>query len=485
MSRREGKDMPRIRVLLAVGLLTQIPAIAQAGSPGTDASAALAPPQLVVVSEDPYANVNSYHRTEVEPDTFAFGPRIVTTFQAGRFPEAGASNLGWAVSTDAGETWTDGFLPGTTTRATPPGPWRRVTDPAVAYDAKHDTWLIFGLVSPSHDAVFVSRSTDGAQTFSEPVVVRISEAVNFDKTWITCDNTPSSPFYGHCYTQWDDEGHDLHLHMSTSTDGGATWSKAAIRKDTHVLDGQPLVQPDGTVVMPIMQCCPTRIDAFISRDGGESFSGHGTDYAGPLAINGVKASKVRGRLRMGIEPPFISADMDALGNVFIVWPDCRFRHFGPDETCTQNDIVMSTTADGRHWSSMVRLPIDAQTSSIDHFLPGIAVDPATSGSSAHIAVVYYFYPDANCSVATCELSVGFASSVDGGSTWDVQQLAGPFNNTWLPLTDTGYMVGDYMGVSFVGGDAVPVFAAAAEGTCEVGDVTSCNVWTASATIPVG
>jgi hypothetical protein len=44
------------------------------------------------------------------------------------------------------------------------------------------------------------------------------------------------------------------------------------------------------------------------------------------------------------------------------------------------------------------------------------------------------------------------------------------------------MVGDY--ISFVDGNAIPVFTVATEGTCELGDITSCNVWTASATIPL-
>jgi hypothetical protein len=475
-------------VILLGGLLSgTLPARAtlSAPPPGVNAPAsfALAAPSLAVVSEDPYTNATSYHRTEVEPDTFAFGSTIVAAFQAGKFRDLGASNIGWSVSTDSGATWNDGFLPGTTIRADPPGPWRRLTDPSVAYDAKHDVWMILGLESPFHRTVFVSRSTDGAQSFGAPVIVRKSEPGQhpfFDKTWITCDNAPTSPYYGHCYTQLDDEAHHLRLHMSTSADGGLSWTKTAIRKDTWVLNGQPLVQPDGTVIMPIDQCCPTRIDAFISEDGGLSFSGHGTDYAGALAIRDVRASKVRGNLRMSTEPPFISAEMDAAGTAYVVWPDCRFRR-----DCTQNDIVMSTTADGRHWSRVVRIPIDARTSSVDHFLPVIAVDPATSGASAHIAVVYYFYPEADCTVATCELSVGFVSSVDGGSTWTADQLAGPFNNAWLPLTDTGYMVGEYVAISFVNGKAIPVFPVATKGRCELGDVTSCHEWIASATIPIG
>jgi hypothetical protein len=77
------------------------------------------------------------------------------------------------------------------------------------------------------------------------------------------------------------------------------------------------------------------------------------------------------------------------------------------------------------------------------------------------------------------------SSVDGGRTWAIQQLAGPFRTSWFPLTTQGHMIGDYFSVSFVDGQAIPVFVVATEGTCERKEVTSCDVWTASATIPMG
>jgi hypothetical protein len=90
--------------------------------------------------------------------------------------------------------------------------------------------------------------------------------------------------------------------------------------------------------------------------------------------------------------------------------------------------------------------------------------------------------DQRCDETTRDLSIGFTSSVDGSSTWSVQQLAGPFKNTWCPLTTSGYMVGDYIGISFVDGKDIPVFIVESEAECELGDLTSCNVWTASATI---
>jgi hypothetical protein len=490
-NRSAASPTARVIALLAVGGL-----IASAWIGGSAASAgdALArksgTTRLAVVSQDPYTNATGYHRTEVEADSFAFGSTIVSAFMVGQLhaPPGGATNLGWSVSSNAGRTWHDGFLPGTTASASPPGPLHRVADPSVAYDAKHDTWLIVGLGVPlpgspgMRNRVFVSHSTDGAKTFGEPVIIKAPNASqSFDKTWISCDNSAASPFYGHCYVEWDDEGHELRLHMSTSTDGGLSWKKASVRKDTHVFDGQPLAQPNGTVVMPILACCDTRIEAFVSTDGGRSYSGHGTNYSGPLAIRDVKMSPVQGKLFVLTEPPMISADVDAGGKVYVVWADCRFRHFGPDRPCTQNDIVMSTTSDGRRWSPVVRVPIDARTSSVDHFLPAVAVDRATSGASARIAIVYYFYPKANCKPRTCELSVGFVSSTDGGSTWSARRLAGPFRNTWLAPGENGYRPGDYYSVALMKKRAVPVFMAAAAGACELGR-GSCHTWIASATI---
>lgn len=113
------------------------------------------------------------------------------------------------------------------------------------------------------------------------------------------------------------------------------------------------------------------------------------------------------------------------------------------------------------WTAPARVPADPVGSGADHFLPGLAVDKATSGSGAHLGLVYYYYPQANCTTATCQLDAGFISSTDGGATWSAsQQLAGPMSLTWLPLTSQGYMVGDYMSTSFSGGPAFPALLSA-------------------------
>src|SRR3954466_6581026 len=103
------------------------------------AAGALANVQLTRVSTDPFTNTDSQHATEVEPDTFASGSTVLAAFQVGRFFNGGASDIGWARSTDGGATWdTSSFLPGLTFNAgpfaDPHSPFERVSDPSVAYD---------------------------------------------------------------------------------------------------------------------------------------------------------------------------------------------------------------------------------------------------------------------------------------------------------------------------------------------------------------
>jgi hypothetical protein len=98
---------------------------------------------LKQISSDPFTNKTSQHMTELEPDTFAFGNTIVSTFQVGRFYNGGASDIGWATSTDGGATFTHGFLPGITVFKG--GMYGRASDASVAFDAKHNVWMISSL----------------------------------------------------------------------------------------------------------------------------------------------------------------------------------------------------------------------------------------------------------------------------------------------------------------------------------------------------
>ena len=410
------------------------------------------------ISEDPYTNPGSQHRTQVEPDSFGFGNTVVTAFQTGRVFSGGASNIGWATTTNAGRTWTTGMLPGTTIHQG--GPWSFISDPAVAYDPEHGVWMIstlaFGMGASTFgapSAILTSRSTDGGLTWQSPVTTSPGPSSFYDKNWIACDTWPSSPHYGNCYTEWDDSGLGNRILMSTSTDGGLTWSPAVSPPDLPSgLGGQPVVQPNGTVQVPYTANY-SAIRSFRSTDGGVT-------WTSSVTVASQTRHTVAGGLR---SPPLPSAEVDGSGKVYVVWHDCQFR-----ASCSSNDIVMSTSTDGVTWTAKTRIPIDLVNSTVDHFIPGIGVDRASSGGSARLALAYYYYPVSGCSGSTCDLTAGFVSSLDGGATWSApKQLSGPMKLSWIADTSQGRMVGDYVSTSFAGGYAFPVFTIAKPPTAGV------------------
>jgi hypothetical protein len=426
-------------------------------SSSSSSSSSVMPPgnpegsNLTQVSSDPYTMPPGQHATEVEPHMVANGNTLVAAFQTGRIGPAnggaGATDIGWATSTNGGTTWTHGFLPGLTT-GEGTGPYEAASDPAVAYDAKHGVWMIASLPisSTQTPAVVVSRSTD-ALTWQNPVSVDPTSASS-DKNWIVCDSWASSPNYGNCYIEWDDPASD-EIFMSTSSDGGLTWSSpAATANQADGLGGQPLVQPNGTVVVSIeafVSAGPS-ISAFSSSNGGLS-------WTAPVTISNIQVHNDAGGIRSG---PLPSAAVDGAGTVWVVWEDCRFR-----ANCSANDLVYSTSADGVTWGAVTRIPIDATSSTVDHFIPGIGIDPATSGAGAHVALHYYYYLQSACALSTCQLLVGYISSANGGSTWNAPvALSGPMQLSWLPNSQNGLMVGDYIATVFTSGVPHGVFAVA-------------------------
>jgi hypothetical protein len=416
---------------------------------------------ITKLSTDTFTSDGAQHATEVEPDSFSFGSTIVSAFQVGRFFDGGSSDIGFATSTDGGATWTNGFLPGIANIEAAGNPYDRVSDPSVAYDPRHRVWLIASLPivdsGAAIPAVIVSRSTDGIN-WDHPVSVT-GDVLSSDKDWIVCDTWSSSPFYGHCYVEWDSPADADQINMSTSTDGGLTWEPPGHPATNGFgVGGQPVVQPNGTVVVPIQgnapgPCpqpgCPVSIIAFRSTNGGKSWSG-------ALAISALTDHMEAGNLRSS---PLPSAAVDGGGRVYVVWQDCRFRR-----SCASNDIILSASKNGVTWTTPARIPIDSATSTVDHFIPGIDADKS-SGSTDHLTLTYYFYPQTSCSPSTCRLGVGFISSSNGGVSWTAPQiLASGIDLNWLPSTTDGQMVGDYISTSYVHGRALGFFAVARANT---------------------
>jgi hypothetical protein len=430
------------------------------------AQAAAPPATLLQINSDPFTNTDSNHKTQVEPGSFAFGNTIVTAMQSGRFFDGGASDIAFSTSTDGGRTWSKGTLPGVTVNSTPPGPYARASDPTVAYDLRHNVWLIsyLGIKTPNNADVVVSRSTDGGKSFGAPVVISAQGTDLLDKNWTTCDDHPGSPFFGHCYTEFDNFTQLNLVQVSTSTNGGASWGRPQTTPDqTCVIGGQPVTQPNGTVVMPIADCFNGTIMSIRSLDGGDS-------WTEPAFVGQAIFFGAAGNLRA---PNLPSANVDGSGRVYVTWQDCRM-----EARCTTgaDDLILSSSTDGFNWSVPRRIPIAPLGSTVEPTLPGLGVDQTTGGDSAHLGLVYYFIPNQVingnfCTPDSCQLEVGFISSTNSGRTWSAPRtLAGPMSLHWLPLTTQGFMVGDYFATSIIpqgfrdSSVALPIFMVASPPT---------------------
>ena len=436
--------------LIVVGLSAGVARVApEQGMP-------VAQPQSVVFRgeiDPPYGQRN----TQVEPSSFAWGSKIVTTFQSWRIVDGGAAALGWATSGDGGVRWRSGTLS--------LGGYFAASDPVVVFDAAHHVWMIAGIGfrGRAHE-VFVSRSADGVK-WSEPVVAAADADEDRDKEWIGCDNGARSAFRGRCYLAYVDTTRWM-LGIRTSDDGGQTWSKPVrlqpgVTGRGAVFSGPiPMTRPNGDLVVPYSFFAPLneggrgvseedRVAAVVSHDGGATFTQ-------PIRIAALEAADDLAGIRA---PSLPSAAVDAAGKAYVAWQDGRFR-----SRAGENDVVFSTSTDATHWTTPARIRMSGARS---YFLPAIAVDPATSGNKAHVAVAYYslhMSPGCSTFVPGCyqEIDAWLVQSQNAGRTWGTprQLNSQPMQIEWLADTTLGAMLGDYISVSYVRGRAVPVLALA-------------------------
>ncbi len=404
---------------------------------------------LQLVSQDPFHNRGYEHRSEVEPDVVAHGRTVVATYQVGRAAEGGSVAIGVATSTDDGRSWSDRILPGAS--AATGGRYERASDPSVSYGAQGQGWLVgfLGLTLtgrfqiPSHTAVLVARSQDGS-SFARPLVVASApHGVVFDKPWVTCDDHPSSPYFGRCYALWDELGlrrgpYDVVL-ASTSPDGGRHWSPPVRTADRAQGFGViPLVRSDGTVTVVyrnIQHPLQPMIAAFASSNGGRS-------WGDSSAISTVRRSPRELPVR---DPGFPSAAIGPRDSLYVAWSDCRF-----ERSCAVDDLVVSTSSDGKTWTPpevAVRADPVTATSLVT---PGLAVDPR--GRQSRAAIVFYAVGGQRCSKfgppSVCSVSVGYASSRRG--RWGAPIALGwRMRPSWFPCTPAGCMWGDYVAATFL------------------------------------
>ncbi len=444
-----------------------------------------------------FDNGINYENAEEEPwvDVSPINPNnIIAVWQQDRWSNGGAHGLLTGVSHDGGKTWTRTYAHfslcagGTAANG---GDFERASDPWVTFAPNGVAYQISLSVSftTGENAILVSKSTNGGNTWSEPVTLirdsggRDSSFAFNDKESITADPTNAN----YTYAVWDrfvtpagtsKASIPGYLHsrsfrqpiwFSRTTDGGATWEPARKIYDRSEFNGtlgnQIVVLPNGDLVNVfdeffIFKNSQGQRGASIalirSTDKGVTWSRRSIVVAQDLAIGAFDPDTGRPiRAEGGV--PDIAVDRTS-GTLYVVWQDSRFS--GVDE------IALSLSADGGlTWTAPIKVnqtPRSATPGNQQAFVPSVHV--ADDGT---VAVTYYDFRNNNANpgvptdywIVHCHPLGGTtcAEAADWGNgarlspaSFDIEQAPaarGPF----------GFFLGDYEGLANIGSDFLPVF----------------------------
>ena len=491
------------KVLLALAVTASVCAVTAGASAGVFTVA----PLTGVSGASPFAGCTAgaapgsvlYPNAEEEPwvDVNPTNPlNLIAVWQQDRWSDGGAHGLVTAVSHDGGQTWTRTFphfsicAGGTAQNG---GAYERASDPWVSFGGDGTAYqvsLSFN-AADAINAVLASRSTDGGNTWSEPVTIirdsgdrDVSYAFN-DKESVTADPTTA----GYAYAVWDRfvtpsgtsrasiEGliHSRSFRepiwFSRTTDGGQTWEPARNIYDRSEFNGtignQIVVAKNGDLLNFLDEFFIHKnadkmrgewMSVIRSTDKGVTWSKESTVVA-PSREIGAFDPDTRRPIRAEGGLPEVAIDR-ASGALYVVWQDASFS--GVDE------IALSMSTDNGHtWSLPIKVnqtPRSSTPANQQAFVAGVHV--AADGT---VAVTYYDFRnnDSNSGVPTdywivhCHAVCSSPTNWGGESrlttaSFDIEQAPaarGPF----------GYFLGEYEGLTSIGNVFMPVFVAVNNG----------------------
>jgi hypothetical protein len=444
-------------------------------SPGCEGAAQNGTNHLHAEAE-PWVDVNP-----TDPDN------IIGVFQQDRWSNGGARGLVTAVSHDEGATWTRTFAHFSRCsggNAANGGDYERASDPWVSFAPNGDAHQVALTLNDSNptNAVLVSKSTDGGDTWSEPItLIRDTSPTAFnDKESLTADPTDAEG--RRVYVVWDRVGFSEAQVSATiaeqgvgvlgptwftrTMDGGASWEPArmifnpGLRSQT--IGNQIVVLPDGTLVngftlisnlsgVPRLRGTTpetAELDVAVIRSTDQ-----GATWSRAITVNAFQqvpvADPETGELvRAGEILADFAVDRRS-GALYAVWPDARFNGGN------HNGIAFSTSTDGGlTWSAPARInPVP----DVAAFTPAVHV--ADDGT---IGVSYFDFRNDTSETATLVTDHWLAHSHDGGRTWSETRLGGSFDLKTAPDAG-GFFIGDYHGLASVGNRFLPLFIKANSG----------------------
>jgi len=447
--------------------------IGAAGTPGETL--------YVNAEEEPWVDVNPTNSNN-----------IIAVWQQDRWSNGGAHGLVAGVSHDGGTTWSPRWAHFSKCAGGTPangGDYERSSDPWVSFSPNGTAYQIslsvsFSVGVQGLNAVLVSKSTDGGNTWSEPMTLKrdsgdrdSSYAFN-DKESITADPTNSN----YAYAVWDrfvtpagtsrasipgffnSRSFRQPIWFARTTNGGQTWEPARNIFDPSEFNGtvgnQIVVLPNGDLVnvFDFFLLASNRhglrganIAVIRSTDKGATWSRE-IIVAKDLGQGALDPDTGRPiRAEGGI--PEIAVDRNN-GNLYVVWQDTRFS--GVDE------IALSRSTDGGlTWSAPIKVsqtPRSSVALNQQAFVPNIRV--ADDGT---VAVTYYDFRnnDASPGVPTDFWIVHCHANCANAANWgnEARLSAASFDIEQAPAArgPFGYFLGEYEGLTSIGNTFRPVF----------------------------
>lgn len=418
-----------------------------------------------------------YRNSETEP-YLAVNPtnpdNLIAGWHQDRWSNGGAQGTLSAYSLDGGATWTAVNIPfsrcaGGTSGST--GDFERASDPWISFGpdgAAYYMALVFN-TSNAENGMAVAKSVDGGVTWSEPVIIKQTnakgakaKAAAHDKNSLTAD--PFDPNL--VYATWTVfRNNKTALVVARSTDGGITWGPARPVNNFEVVDPplqarfrqgvQIVVLPDGTLVNAFFReifdpqggGSVTGIEqaVFRSFDQGKHWERLDTTVAQFVPSGGFDV-ELGIFVRDAGSLPDIAVDSNT-GTLYVVWQDGRLSPFG-----ASNILLALSTDQGDTWQGPFAI---TNSPTNQAFLPAVAV--AANGT---IGVLYYDFRSDVLGDAELTTDVWLLTANPDGSNVQEERLTNTSFDMRQMVIAGGYFPGDYVGLETTGNDFVAAFTIA-------------------------
>ena len=341
------------------------------------------------------------------------------------------------------------------------------SDPTLAFDTKGNVYYGDIVVFFSNGngingtEIAVAKSSDGGATYPGVSYFSFSSGSDHfnDKTMLTTDTNPDSPFRDNVYMAWDAASGGSTgggIRVAASSNGGKTWN--ITRADNPSGPGRsigtsPFVGPDGALYVAWNNYVANTISFNRSFDGGSTWDQETVVATKRLPFDiGIPAEFSRGALVY----PSCDADRSSSshrGRLYCSWLDLN--------AAGDTDVYLAYSDDrGSTWSRPQ--PVTDQFNfPVDRFNHWMAVDPVTG------EVNVSFYDTRNDATASRFLTdIYFTQSDDGGVSFrspntrvttassNEHDCNGLFP---CPAINYGNQQGDYAGLASYGGVSHPIW----------------------------